>query len=97
MVRIHHSPMPQSGDCGECLLLTNKDVDMLVISRKKGERFRVGDAIITIVRLGKDVVRIGIQASKDTLILRDELVTDVTVCDERVKGVDKPLDDCELA
>ncbi len=47
---------------------------MLVLSRKEAERIRLGDSIvITVVRIGGDKVRIGIEAPKDVLVLRDEL------------------------
>jgi carbon storage regulator len=49
---------------------------MLVLSRKEAERIRLGDSIvITVVRIGGDKVRLGIQAPKDMLVLRDELET----------------------
>ncbi|MDR2171577.1 MAG: carbon storage regulator [Planctomycetaceae bacterium] len=47
---------------------------MLVLSRKEGERIRVGDDIfITVVHATKDRVRIGVDAPLNTVILRDEL------------------------
>lgn len=47
---------------------------MLVLSRKEGERIRIGDDIvITVVRTGSDKVRIGVEAPSTTVILRDEL------------------------
>ncbi len=47
---------------------------MLVLSRKEAERIRLGDDIvITVVRIGGDKVRIGIDAPKEVLVLRDEL------------------------
>lgn len=47
---------------------------MLVLSRKEAERIRLGDSIvITVVRIGGDKVRIGIEAPKEMLVLRDEL------------------------
>jgi carbon storage regulator len=47
---------------------------MLVLSRKEGERIKIGDDIfITIVHTAKDRVRIGIEAPINTVILRDEL------------------------
>ncbi len=47
---------------------------MLVLSRKESQRIRLGDSIvITVVRLGGDKVRLGIQAPKEMLVLRDEL------------------------
>jgi carbon storage regulator len=52
----------------------HKEVHMLVLSRKEAERIRLGDSIvITVVRIGGDKVRLGIQAPKDMLVLRDEL------------------------
>ncbi|MEK6246734.1 MAG: carbon storage regulator [Planctomycetales bacterium] len=47
---------------------------MLVLSRKESERIRVGESIVvTVVRLGRDKVRLGIEAPSDVLVLRDEL------------------------
>lgn len=47
---------------------------MLVLSRKKGERIRIGDDIwITIVHSTPTRVRVGIDAPKDVTILRTEL------------------------
>ena len=47
---------------------------MLVLSRKEAQRIRLGDSIvITVVRIGGDKVRLGIEAPKDMLVLRDEL------------------------
>ena len=48
---------------------------MLVLSRKPGERILVGDNIvITIVRLGPNNVRLGIDAPGEMNIVREELV-----------------------
>ncbi len=47
---------------------------MLVLSRKETQRIRLGDDIvITVVRIGGDKVRLGIEAPKEMLVLRDEL------------------------
>jgi len=47
---------------------------MLVLSRKEGERIRMGDSIVlTIIRTSGDKVRIGIEAPPDVLVLREEL------------------------
>ncbi len=47
---------------------------MLVLSRKETQRIRLGDDIvITVVRIGGDKVRLGIEAPRDMLVLRDEL------------------------
>ena len=47
---------------------------MLVLSRKEGERIRLGDEIVlTIVRLSGENVRVGIDAPAELVVLRDEL------------------------
>lgn len=47
---------------------------MLVLSRKAGERIKLGDSIVvTVVGVSGDKVRVGIQAPTDILVLRDEL------------------------
>lgn len=52
-----------------------KGVKMLVLSRNPGERIKVGDdVIITIVRIGPNSVRVGIDAPKTKSIVREELV-----------------------
>lgn len=52
---------------------------MLVLSRKPGERILIGDEIaITVVRIGPNTVRIGIDAPKSMNIVRDELVVSQT-------------------
>ena len=50
---------------------------MLVLSRKAGERVLVGDNVfITVVRIGPNAVRLGIEAPKDMNIVREELIAD---------------------
>ena len=47
---------------------------MLILSRKKNEKIQLGESIqLTIIRVGGDKVRIGIQAPSDTIVLRKEL------------------------
>jgi carbon storage regulator len=47
---------------------------MLVLSRKPGERILIGDQVaITIVRIGPNTVRLGIDAPRDMNIVREEL------------------------
>ena len=47
---------------------------MLVLSRKPGERILVGkDVKITVIRVGPNSVRIGIDAPTDMNIVREEL------------------------
>lgn len=47
---------------------------MLVLSRKPGERIMIGDSVtITVVRIGPNNVRLGIDAPRDMNIVREEL------------------------
>ena len=48
---------------------------MLILTRKAGEKIRIGDNItIHVVDVGKGNVRIGIEAPKDVTIMRDEVL-----------------------
>ena len=48
---------------------------MLVLSRKLGQRFQVGpDVRITIVKIDRTSVRIGIEAPGDVTVYREEIV-----------------------
>jgi carbon storage regulator CsrA len=50
---------------------------MLVLSRKVDERILIGDDIVlTITKVGKKVVKVGIEAPDDIKILREELIKD---------------------
>ncbi len=47
---------------------------MLVLSRKPGERIRIGDDVtVTVVRIGPNNVRLGIDAPRAMNIVREEL------------------------
>lgn len=47
---------------------------MLVLSRKLGQRFQVGEDVrITIVKIDKNSVRIGIEAPEDMPVYREEI------------------------
>ena len=47
---------------------------MLVLSRRESERIRLGKSIVvTVVRVSGDKVRLGIEAPRDVLVLREEL------------------------
>jgi carbon storage regulator len=47
---------------------------MLVLSRREGEKIRLGDSIVvTVVKVAGDRVRLGIEAPSDVLVLRGEL------------------------
>lgn len=47
---------------------------MLVLSRKPGERIFIGnDVTVTVVRIGPNTVRLGIEAPESLNIVREEL------------------------
>jgi carbon storage regulator len=48
---------------------------MLVLSRKMGEKILIGDDIeVTIVRIGPNTVRVGVNAPRDYDVVRSELI-----------------------
>ena len=47
---------------------------MLVLSRRESQQIKLGDSIVvTVVKVGGDRVRLGIEAPSDVLVLRGEL------------------------
>jgi carbon storage regulator len=49
---------------------------MLVIARKVGQRFRIGDSIVvTLLGIQGGSVRLGIEAPPDVRVLREELLS----------------------
>ena len=48
---------------------------MLVLNRKTSERIHIGnDIVVTIIKTGGNLVKIGIDAPLDVRILRDEIL-----------------------
>ena len=65
---------------------------MLVLSRKPLQSIMIGpDIKITVVKVERNQVRIGIEAPRELTILRDELVEDVT------RAGHEPLVEAEVA
>jgi carbon storage regulator len=51
-----------------------EDITMLVLSRKLGERIVIGDNIVlTVVKIDRNQIRLGIEAPRDVAIYRDEI------------------------
>lgn len=49
---------------------------MLVLSRKQGQRFQIGENIrVTVVRIDRNSIRIGVEAPDGQMIYREELLT----------------------
>jgi carbon storage regulator len=52
--------------------------DVLVLSRKIGERILIGDKIaVTVVKIGHGGVRIGVEAPAELAVVREELATEL--------------------
>ncbi len=48
---------------------------MLVLSRKLGQRFHVGDDVrVTIVKIDRNSVRIGVEAPNSVNVYREEII-----------------------
>ena len=61
---------------------------MLVLSRKHGQRFQLGEEIkVTIVRIDRNSVRIGIEAPEEMAVHREEVAE---VERERIAGLFGP-------
>ncbi len=62
---------------------------MLVLSRKTGERIRIGDNVtVTIVRIGPNNVRLGIEAPRNLNIVREELCPHEPLASDPRKSAD---------
>lgn len=47
---------------------------MLVLSRKLGEKIVInGDIVVTVVKIDRNQIRVGIEAPKDVAIYREEI------------------------
>lgn len=58
---------------GECIR-NGRRKDMLVLSRKVGERILIGENIsVTVVRVAGNMVRIGVDAPTELPVVREEL------------------------
>ncbi|NPA11084.1 MAG: carbon storage regulator CsrA [Epsilonproteobacteria bacterium] len=67
---------------------------MLVISRRVNEKIKIGEDIeIVVVEIGKNQVKIGIEAPKNVHILRGELIEEVKTQNIRANKI---FDDFEL-
>ncbi len=52
--------------------------DVLVLSRKNGERILIGDKItVTVVKIGHGGVRIGVDAPPEMAVVREELAAEL--------------------
>lgn len=57
---------------------------MLVLSRKKNEKFYIGkDICVTVVEIDRGKIRLGIDAPRDVSIYREEIMTEEQVVERR--------------
>ena len=57
---------------------------MLILTRKDGESIKIGENIeIKIIKAAKNNVKIGIEAPREMLVLRSELLDEITQTNER--------------
>ena len=62
---------------------------MLVIARKEGQSFLIGDDIeVTVIKQFDGTVKLGINAPKDKVILRKELVEEVKKENKMAQNID---------
>jgi carbon storage regulator len=60
---------------------------VLVLSRKVGERIRIGDKInVTVVKIGHGGVRIGIEAPPELAVVREELAEELERAERELAG-----------
>jgi carbon storage regulator len=52
----------------------NREINMLVLSRKLGEKIVIGDNIVvTVVKIDRNQIRIGIEAPNEIPVYREEI------------------------
>jgi carbon storage regulator len=72
------------GASGKLRQSRTKEKAMLVLSRKTGEKIRIGENVtVTIVRIGPNNVRLGIDAPRDLNIVREELCVNEPVLNQQ--------------
>jgi carbon storage regulator len=60
---------------------------VLVLSRKVGERIRIGDNIsVTVVKIGHGGVRIGVEAPPELAVVREELAQELERAERELAG-----------
>jgi carbon storage regulator len=69
---------------------------MLILSRKKNEKIRIGtDIVVQVLSISESQVKIGIEAPSSVKILRDEIYEDVKkhTIEATIKSKEKPTPD----
>jgi carbon storage regulator len=64
---------------------SSEAMDVLVLSRKIGERILIGDKItVTVVKIGHVGVRIGVEAPQELAVVREELALELRRAEEEL-------------
>jgi carbon storage regulator len=67
-------------------------MDVLVLSRKIGERILIGDKItVTVVKIGHGGVRIGVEAPQELAVVREELALELRRAEEELTRQSEPV------
>ena len=76
-------------------LTTRRAKDVLVLSRKIGQRILIGDKItVTVVKIGHGGVRIGVEAPPELAVVREELARELNRTEQALaSGQSDPLTD----
>jgi carbon storage regulator len=73
-------------------VLSCKVKDVLVLTRKTGERILIGDKIaVTVVKIGHGGVRIGIEAPPEMAVVREELALELLRAEEEAAQQTEPV------
>jgi carbon storage regulator len=68
-------------------IVVNREMAMLVLSRKLGEKIVIGENIrITVVKIDRNQIRIGIEAPGDVPVFREEIAP------QRMASKPRPVD-----
>jgi len=57
---------------------------MLIITRRRNERLRIGRAVVTVVKVTPSTVTLGVTAPSDVIVLREELLKKAKEADHAV-------------
>lgn len=77
----------------QTISLEGEAKDVLVLSRKIGERILIGDKIaVTVVKIGHSGVRIGVEAPTELAVVREELAAELRRAEqERIAEQAEPV------
>lgn len=70
---------------------------MLILSRKAGERIRIGDDIeVVVLEVSRDQIRIGINAPRSVSVHREEIYQDIITANRLAADGSQPGDEQQV-